>query len=218
MNNTNTLGAFTNQNIFNGLFGKLSPGMCRLSMNGNIAVRTQNGTYKSYNLKKNTLTNCTNFVFDIGDDLFFIMPTNKVVPGDIIIVNGLPKCVVKADGKEITVIDYETSEVKTILPERHIFMGNVYFYGKIMSMFGKTNFLQAKSGPQKMMQMMMFSEMMKNGRDGGNQSGLTGMLPMMMLMNGGGNMFEGMFDFGFDDDDDAEEAEVVDEELEEEEV
>ena len=40
----------------NGMFGKLAPGMCRLSMNGGIAVKTENG-YKSYNLVKQTIKN-----------------------------------------------------------------------------------------------------------------------------------------------------------------
>lgn len=38
------------QNSFNGMFGKVSPGMCRLTMNGNIAVKCKNG-YKSYNVR-----------------------------------------------------------------------------------------------------------------------------------------------------------------------
>ena len=32
------------QNSFNGMFGKVAPGMCRLSMNGNIAVNAPMGT------------------------------------------------------------------------------------------------------------------------------------------------------------------------------
>ena len=55
-------------NMFNGMFGKIASGMCRLSMNGNIAVKTSNG-YKSYNIKTKTLTNCDNFVFNIGEDI-----------------------------------------------------------------------------------------------------------------------------------------------------
>lgn len=42
-------------NVFNGMFGKIAPGMCRLSMNGGIAVKTSNG-YKSYNVKNGRLT------------------------------------------------------------------------------------------------------------------------------------------------------------------
>ena len=35
-------------NFLNGMFGKVGSGMCRLSMNGGIAVKT-NGGYKTYN-------------------------------------------------------------------------------------------------------------------------------------------------------------------------
>lgn len=56
------------QSTFNGLFGKIAPGMCRLTMNGNIAVKCANG-YKSYNVAKGTLTNVTNFCFNVGDEM-----------------------------------------------------------------------------------------------------------------------------------------------------
>lgn len=38
-------------NMFNGMFGKVANGMCRLSMNGEVAVKTSDG-YKTYNIKK----------------------------------------------------------------------------------------------------------------------------------------------------------------------
>lgn len=185
-------------NMFNGMFGKVSPGMCRLTMNGEIAVKTSNG-YKSYNLKNGRLTNCDSFVFNIGEEFFFVIPTNKVEKGDIILVAGKPKCVVTAEKNLITVINYEDSTVENIIPERHIFMGSTYFYGKIVSMFGN-NFMKGKKGMDKMMSYMVMSEMMK-GQNGNNTNN---MLPMMMLMNGGSmtDMFSGMFDF---DEEDAEE-------------
>ena len=191
-------------NTLNKMFGKIAPGMCRLSMNGGIAVSTANG-YKSYNLKTRRLTNCTNFVFDIGEDFFFVIPTNKVEPGDIILVNGKPRCVVSAEKETITVINYEDSTVDTILPERHVFMGNTYFYGKIVSMFGD-NFAGKKNG-MKMMSYMMMSEMMKGS---GGASGSNAMLPMMMLMGGGSNPFADMFSF----DDGTEETDDTDMESE----
>lgn len=43
-------------NMLNGMFGKVAPGMCRLSMNGGIAVKTSNG-YKTYNMKTGRLVN-----------------------------------------------------------------------------------------------------------------------------------------------------------------
>ena len=64
---------FDSSGVFNGMFGKVAPGMCRLSMNGGIAVKTDNG-YKTYNIKTNRLTNCNNFVFNIGEEFFFVIP------------------------------------------------------------------------------------------------------------------------------------------------
>lgn len=197
--------------MFNGMFGKVANGMCRLSMNGGIAVKT-NGGYKTYNLKTNRLTNCNNFVFNVGEEFFFVIPTNKVEPGDIIIVSGKPKCVVSNDKDTIKVINYEDSTVENILPERHVFMGNTYFYGKIVSMFG-SDIMKGKKGMNKMMSYMLMSEMMKgasgNGLSSVNTSGgMSSMLPLMMMGSGGfTNMFDGMFDFDTDDTDDDKETE-----------
>lgn len=186
-------------NSFNGMFGKIASGMCRLTMNGEIAVATNNNgnkVYKTYNVKKKTLTNVTNFCFNIGDEMFFVIPTNKVEIGDIILVQGKPKCVIGVDSTKIEVIDYESSEIKQVLPERHVFMGNVYFYGKIVSMFG--NSFKKGKGLGNIMKMMMMSQMM-----GGNQSNNNGfgqMMAMSMFMGGKDNPFEGMFDFDFETD------------------
>lgn len=196
------------QNMFNNMFGKLGSGMCRLSVNGGIAVKTNDG-YKTYNLKNNRLTNCTNFVFDIGEEFFFVIPTNKVEPGDIILVNKKPKCVISVDKDTIKVIDYEDSSIKDILPERHVFMGNTYFYGKIVSMFGN-GFTKNKKGMGNIMKYMMFSEMLKgsnnkfNGENNkfNSENNNFNMNPMFMMamMNGGMNdMFDGMFDFDVED-------------------
>jgi len=193
-------------NMFNGMFGKVAHGMCRLSMSGGIAVKTTNG-YKSYNVDTGRLTNCDSFVFDIGEEFFFVIPTNKVEVGDIILVSGKPRCVIKAEKNMITAINYEDSTVETIIPERHVFMGSTYFYGKIVSMFGN-NFMKGKKGMDKMMSYMVMSEMMKgsSGASSGasNNNMMGGMLPMMMLMGGGNgisDMFNGMFDFDMSDDD-----------------
>lgn len=181
---------FDTNDMFKGMFGKLGAGMCRLSMNGGIAVKTSSG-YKSYNVKKKKLTNCANFVFNVGEDFFFVIPTNKVEVGDIILVNGKPRCVIAQEADTIRVINYEDSTVEEILPERHVFMGNTYFYGKIVSMFGNSF---KKGNMNQVMKYMMMSQMF-----GGNSSasGFGGnMLPMMMFM--GGNSFENMFDGMFD--------------------
>lgn len=181
-------------NMMNGMFGKIANGMCRLSMNGGIAINTSNG-YKTYNVKTGRLTNCDNFVFDIGQDFFFLIPTNKVEKGDIIIAGGKPRCVIDAKNNEIKTFCYENSEISTIVPEHHVFFGKTYFYGKIVSMFG-SNFVNGK-GSDKIMKYMMLNSMM-NGNGNGSNSNMNGnnMLPMMMMMNGGGfgDMFSGLFD------------------------
>ena len=174
--------------LFNGMFGKIAPGMCRLSINGGIAIKTSNG-YKTYEVGNGQLTNCDNFVLNIGEEFFFVVPTNKVRPGDIIFANGKPKCVIEATKDRITAINYEDSTLEQILPERHIFMGNVYFYGKIVSMFGAD--LMKGKGSGRIMKYMMLSEMMKGSSGKG---GMNNMLPLLMMGNGGGDFFEGLFD------------------------
>ena len=194
-------------NMLNGMFGKVAPGMCRLSMNGGIAVKTSNG-YKTYNMKTGRLTNCDSFVFNIGEEFFFVIPTNKAEKGDILLVNGKPKCVINAEKNQITVINYEDSTVETILPERHVFMGNTYFYGKIVSMFG-SDLIKGKKGTNKIMQYMMLSEMMKGNSDNNFGNGMNAMLPFMMMGGNMGSIFDGMFDFESEDnaDEEVEESE-----------
>lgn len=185
---------------FKGMFGKVDNGMCRLSMNGNIAVKTSNG-YKSYNMKEGRLVNCANFVFPMGDEMFFIIPTNKVEAGDIIIVAGLPKCVLKKDSGTITVINYEDSTVETILPEHHIFMGETYFYGKVVSMFGEDIIGGGKKSMNKIMKFMMMSEMMKGFGGNSQNNPMANMMPLMMMSGGNmGDLFSGIFDFGDKDE------------------
>ena len=200
---------FTDQ-MFSGMFGKVQNGLCRLSVNGDIAIKTTNG-YKTYNVEKETLVNCNNFVFNIGEEFFFVLPTNKVEKGDIIIASGKPKCVISANGtKTITVMNYEDSTIQTIVPERHMFMGSAYFYGKIVSMFGKLG--GKKSAHNKLMKYWMMSQMMGGGSTtnpfGTSNNSMGSMFPMAMMMSGGfGDMFDGVFDFD-DDDDEAESDEV----------
>lgn len=203
-------------NCFNGMFGKLGAGMCRLTMNGRIAVKTSSG-YKSYNVKTGKLTNCSNFVFNIGDDFFFIIPTNKVDVGDIILVKGTPRCVLEVDKKTIKVMNYEDMTIDTLVPERHVFMGNTYFYGKVVSLMGSTAG-KGKDGMKQMMQFMMMNQMM-GGNSTTNALGGNNMLPMMFMMNGGsGSIFDGMLDgmFDFGSDNETEELDVDSEEEDEE--
>lgn len=199
--------------MFNGMFGHLGAGMCRLGINGDVAVKTSNG-YKTYNVKTGRLTNVTQFCFDIGQEFFFVMPTTKAHKGDILLVDGHPKCVIENnDNKTIKVMDYENSAIQEIVPERHVFMGQTYFYRKIVSMFGSGSFLKGGKGISKIMKLMMMKEIFsgmlgKGGSVGGNGDGFANMIPMLMM----GNMLSGnkendlggfseMFDLDLDSDD-----------------
>ena len=195
---------FDSSKFFNGFFGKVQPGMCRLTMNGNIAIKCSNG-YRTYNDKQQRLTNVTNFCFDMGSELFFVIPTMKVSEGDIILVEGKPKYVIAISKAYIEVVDYETSEIKKIVPERHVFMGSSYCYGKIVSMFG-SNFKGGR-GLKKIMKMMMMSQIF-GGQNGGSSNFGMGNIGQMMMMSSlfGGNsdmdFFNDMFDgLSFDTDD-----------------
>ena len=179
---------FNMSNMMNGLFGKVANGMCRVSMNGDIAIKTSQG-YKTYDVETGHLLNCDNFAFDIGSDFFFIIPTNKVSKGDIILAGGKPRCVIEVKKNAIETFCYEDSSISTIVPEHHMFMGKTYFYGKIVSMFGN----MANSGPNEMMKYMAMAQMFGGNNSIANMQG--NMLPMMFMMNGGfDKMFEGVFD------------------------
>ena len=199
--------------MFNGMFGHLGAGMCRLSINGDVAVKTSNG-YKTYNVKTGRLTNVTQFCFDLGQEFFFVLPTTKARKGDILLVDGHPKCVIENnDNKTIKVMDYENSAIQEIVPERHVFMGQTYFYRKIVSMFGSGSFLKGGKGVGKIMKLMMmkeiFSGMLGKGSGTGSSSdAFANMIPMLMI----GNMLSGnkdnelgnfseMFDLDLDSDD-----------------
>ncbi len=165
-------------NMFDGICGKVAPGLCRLAMDGGIAVKTRAG-YRSYDMEQKRMTNCDSFVMDVGEDFFFVLPTNKVKPGDIILAGGAPKCVLSANDDTITAINFDDATVETLLPEHHLFMGNTYLYGKIVSLFGQ-NGVKGKKGMGRMLKYMMLSGILK-GREGG----LGSLMPLMLL---GGKM------------------------------
>ena len=194
--------------FMNGMFGKIAPEMCRLSMQGGIAIKTQDG-YKCYEARTGRMINCDHFVFPIGEEFFFVIPTNRVKPGDIILAGGKPKYVMKAEKNRITALNYENSVIETILPERHMFLGNTYFYGKIVSLFGRGGFTGGK-GTGKILKYMMLSQLLKgsggeNGKNAGMQGGFREMLPMMFLLGGKDTPFS--FDLDEDEEDPEDEEE-----------
>lgn len=171
------------RNSLSKMFCKVKPGMCRLSMNG-IAVRTSSGDYKTYDVATGQLVNCADFVFDVGDEWFFCIPTNQLFKGDIIIANGSPAAVIEIGDNQIKAFRYEDSTIVTIVPEHFVFLGNTYFYSKIVSLFGN---MSGGMDMNNIMSYMMMSEMMKGSSGSGADNK---MMPfMMMSMMGGHNPF-----------------------------
>ena len=213
--------------MFNGMFMKVEKGMCMLSPCG-IAVKTSAG-YRSYNVKTGKLRNCDNLVFSFGDGMFFVIPATRVKPGDIILNGGKPACVRTAGRDGIEVINYETSVVETLLPERHVFMGNTWFYGKIVSLFGDGSSICGKGSITKMMKFMMLSSLLGDtgtglgaetavggGYTGGiaaptNTGNMSMLMPLLLMKDGG---FDDLFGNLFEDDPDTT-AETDEEEEEE---
>jgi hypothetical protein len=186
-------------NMFNGVMGKIKPGCCRLGMNGRVAIKTTDG-YKTYDPKTGNVTNCSNFVLDVADDLFMVIPTRKLNPGDIVLINGKPMYILEVKAKNrVEAMNYEDSTIQTVIPERHAIMGR-RFYGKIVSLLG-SGFGKGKGGFFKnMLKLKMMGSMLGGGEETTAGFGGNG-LAMMMLM-GNGSM-DGIFDgFGDDEDDD----------------
>ena len=188
------------ESMFNGVMGKIKPGCCRLGMNGRIAIKTSDG-YKTYDPKTGNVTNCSNFVLDVVDDLFMVIPTRKLKEGDIVLINGKPMYILGVKAKNrVEAMNYEDSTIQTVIPERHAIMGR-RFYGKIVSLLG-SGFGAGKGGFFKnMLKLKMMSSMMGGSNSTDGMFGGNG-LAMMMLM-GNGSM-DGLFDGFADDEDDAD--------------
>lgn len=196
--NMNDFGMSDMGKMLKGMFGPIEAGKCKLGMNGKIAIKTPNG-YKTYDAKKNRLTNVGSFAFDMFN-MFWLIPTNTLKVGDIILMQKgdrrVPRFVIKVDNGIITALDYEDNELKQVLPERHILMGKVFFYAKIWCPFQG----MASNGNMfgQMFKMQLMSQMMNGMMNGGNITDTTNsmgnlgqmfMMPMMMQMMGG--MFGG---------------------------
>ena len=125
---------------------------------------------------------------------FFVIPTNRVKKGDIILAGGKPKYVLEAEKNRITALNYETSVIENILPERYLFLGNTYFYGKLVSMFGSKG-SNGKKGTGKILKYMMLGQMLKGG-------GKSDLMPLLFLTGGKNGCMDDLFELDLDDETD----------------
>ena len=189
--------------MFGGLFGPVPKGDCRLGLNGLIAVNVNTvgePRYKTYDIKTGKLTNCSEFALAL-DGSFFLIPTMKVAPGDIIVGDGGPCCVIESGKNSIRVFSYLRGTIEEKVPEHHIFMGNAYCYAKIFSPL--VNMMKGKGGMGNAVKMMMLSKLFSEGGSAGRGMDMNPMM-LMMLAGGGSDFFQDMFDGAFELDEEKE--------------
>lgn len=120
-------------------FGKYTGREIKMSVNG-LAYLADNGKYVAYDKNKLTLTDVTDFVFDM-DGLLYLFPVaiKDIKIGDII-KHGNSYVIVKdiAGGNFLEVIEPCSNEVKKVMPLRNIF--GFDFYTKVVSLMGEGAF------------------------------------------------------------------------------
>lgn len=186
--NNNILKGENKMNIFGNFeFGKVKRDNFAMSLKG-IAFysidRTgedAKGTYVQYNVETNELEDVTPFLFhDIkAKDFLYKMPvaTSQVKVGDIIFDNSNPVFVKKVNGSEITIVDPNTREIRTILAAKNAF--NFNFVTKLVNLmdgFNLTGSANADNPFGNILPLMMLS---------GDKSDMKDLLPLMLLGNGG---------------------------------
>lgn len=154
-------------------FGKYTGNEIKMSVNG-LAYLTENGKYVAYDKNKLTLTDVTDFVFDM-EGLLYLFPVaiKDIQVGDII-KHGNSYVIVRdiSGGNFLEVIEPCSNEVKTIMPLRNIF--GFDFYTKVVSLIGENTFGDFNEDNPFGNMLPFF--LMKD-------SGETSALEMFMLMN-----------------------------------
>ncbi len=120
-------------------FGKYTGRDIKMSVGG-LAYLAGDGKYVAYDKSKLTLTDVTDFVFDM-EGLLYLFPVSikDIQVGDII-RHGDSYVIVKdiAGGNFLEVIEPRSNEVKTVMPLHNIF--GFDFYTKVVSLMGEGAF------------------------------------------------------------------------------
>jgi hypothetical protein len=185
--NNNTLKGEDKMNIFGNLeFGKVKRDNFAMSLKG-IAFYSVDrtgedakGTYVQYNVETNELEDVTPFLFhDIkAKDFLYKMPvaTSQVKVGDIIFDNSNPVFVKKVNGSEITIVDPNTREIRTILAAKNAF--NFNFVTKLVNLMDGFNLTGSATENNPFGNILPFMMLSDN-------KGMNDMLPLMLMSNGG---------------------------------
>ncbi len=216
-NNTNNMfGSIAS--VFSNMLGTLEPDMVRITFNGNVAVKTDKG-YKTYDVAKKKAVNMDSLVMpDMA--AFLLLPSTKVSSGDIIMRDGAFYSIISVDNttNELVGYNYESGKKETLVRETHCFLGNTYFYSKlvspILSFFGskpkpedkkEEGSKDSEASEDTMSMLLPLAMMSQNGdmnsilpmlfmskMDGKEDSGMLKMLMLSGMMGGGNSNMNSM--------------------------
>lgn len=200
-----------NDNMFNFDFGPVkASNKIRMSPFG-LAIKAEDGVWKSYNAKEDKIVDVNVFTFDATKFLYKMPVAIKDVKvGDVVIHNGDPMIVSKVEenSASIAVVDVHKGEAKNIMPTYSPF--GFDFITKVVSLIDMTGAASADAPFGNMLPFLMMNDdedidpmmFFFMGQNGGNAfdfksnpmmlyflmksgSGKDNMLPLMFLMNGG---------------------------------
>lgn len=167
---------------FNFDFGPCTDDNVRMSIYG-LAVKNNNGEWVSYNPSTKQIVNVDILNFD-GRKFMFKMPVaiKDIAVGDIVIHNRVPMFVTEnsKENSAITAVDVRAGEEKKILPTTSPFGFN--FVTKVVSMF--TAFENTPTPDTPFGNFLPFMFMNED-----NNADIDPLIVMMMMQNGGANVF-----------------------------
>ena len=180
-NKTNLMDGFMPQQIITGV---------AITFDGRLAIKRPNGDYVAFNPTSGEIENQSEFV--IGEDMLsgmvYVMPTDKIEAGDIIVSNSNYVYVTDmTDG--LTGVNLSTGVINDIVTEKHVLFGkNVY--KKVVSMLNMVDGADGAMNPMMMLALMgdenkdnLLPLMMMSGM-GGTDNGAMNPMMMMMLLDG----------------------------------
>ena len=180
-NKTNLMNDFMPQKIITGV---------AMTLDGRLAIKRPNGDYVAFNPLSGEIENQSEFVMgeDMLSGMVYVMPTDKIEAGDIIVSNS--SYVYVTDMTEgLTGVNLSTGVVNDIVTEKHVLFGkNVY--KKVVSMFNMVGGTDGAMNPMMMLALMgddnkenLLPLMMMSGMSGADKGAMNPMM-MMMLLDG----------------------------------
>ena len=125
-------------NIFKNIniqFGEIKTDQIKYSFNG-IAFKNADGTYSTYDINTNTLTNVSDLIMDIP---MYVMPAaiKDIKTGDIVIHKGIVYVIKEIVNDNFTAIQPNAGTMTTLIPEKSIF--GFDYISRVVNIFAFSN-------------------------------------------------------------------------------